>query len=98
GSAPHPAATPARLRVSCVASVGGVSVEADAYRGEDKAPDPTSCSSITDQPNLVALAADFFDSIGQLLPVHNRLGTVVLPPQTDIVANGLPPGFRANSC
>jgi hypothetical protein len=49
--------------VSCVASVGGVSVEADAHRGEDKAPDPTSCSPIINQPSLVALAADFFDSI-----------------------------------
>jgi hypothetical protein len=49
--------------LSRVASVGGVSLEADAHRGEDKAPDPTSCSSIIDQPSLVALAADFFDSI-----------------------------------
>jgi hypothetical protein len=44
-----------------------VSVEADAHRSEDKAPDPTSGSSI-DQPSNVALAADFFDSIGQTLP------------------------------
>src|SRR6188508_3308220 len=39
------------------------SVEGDAHRGEDKTPYPTSCSSIIHQPSLVALAANFFDSI-----------------------------------
>jgi hypothetical protein len=44
GAAPHPAATTARLPVSCVASVGGVSVEAEARMGEAKNPDqPSTC-------------------------------------------------------
>src|SRR5262245_5744564 len=44
GAAPPPAATTARLRVSCVASVGGVSVEAEARMGEARNPDqPYTC-------------------------------------------------------
>ena len=53
------------LRVSCVASVGGVSVEADARTGEAKARSAQHLPHQTSGQTTTALAADFFDSIGQ---------------------------------
>ena len=52
GPAPHPAATTTGLRVSCVASVGGVSVEADARIGRgQKAPISPALARSTHQPS-----------------------------------------------
>ena len=64
GAAPCPAATTARLRVSGVALVGGVCVEADAHMGEARKP-PSALHLPDRTGNQVPAAptADFFDSI-----------------------------------
>jgi hypothetical protein len=68
GSAPHPAATPARLCVSCVASAGGVSVEADPHR--DEARSLNQPQDLPHQPGRhpAVLADDFFDNIDPYRP------------------------------
>ena len=56
------------MGVSCVASVGGVSVEADALLGRgQKNPSALHLPDQHTSPAPTALAADFFDSIGQTL-------------------------------
>jgi starvation-inducible DNA-binding protein len=64
GPAPHSAATTAHPRVSCVASVAGVSAGADAHMAE--AQKPQSALHLPDQTDSqasTALAVDFLDSI-----------------------------------
>ena len=51
--------------MSCVASVGGVSVEAEARMGHGRKPRSPDTCQIKPTDRHQALAADFFDSIGQ---------------------------------
>ena len=70
GPAPHPAAATICMRVSCVASVSGVSVEADALLGRgQKNPSALHLPDQHTSPAPTALAADFFDSID---PIQKR--------------------------
>ena len=60
---------PARLRVSCVASVCVASASRPTPAGaRPKSPDQPDTSRSSQQPSSIALAADFFDSIDPNLP------------------------------
>ena len=85
GPAPHPAAATVCMRVSCVASVRGVSVEAEALLGRGQK-NPSALHLPDQHTNRAptALAADFFDSIGQILPRGSGLAMEGLPPQPDV--------------
>jgi hypothetical protein len=69
GAAAHPSATTAHLGVSCVASVGGVGVKAEARMGRSPKDMTTPVPDQAHGQALTPPTAAFFDSIGQTLLV-----------------------------